>query len=261
MARPTEEYLTNKKNKFAEDFIRQVEELEGGKYSVIGEYTKAKSKIQMRHNTCGFEWGVTPDNFLRRDSRCPNCSGNARLTTEQFKEKMKKEIGTDHMFHGRFYNMRKKILCEHVPCGNKWFVIPYSLQAGVTCPSCNESNGEMKVRKVLESSNLRFVPQKSFDKCRTTKSLNFDFYVPELNLCIEFDGIQHFEPVDFASKGEAWAKEQLDGVVKRDNIKNEFCIQEDIHLLRVNYKMKDNEIVETINSTIRKIQGSKAESL
>jgi len=261
MARPTDEYLNSKRNKFAEDFIRQVEELEGTRYSVIGEYTKAKTKIMMRHNECGFEWGVTPDNFLRRSSRCPDCSGNARLTTEQFKEKMKREIGEEHKFHGRFYSMRKKILCEHIPCGNKWYVIPYSLQAGVTCPTCNESNGEMKVRKILEANLLSFEPQKSFHKCRTTKSLNFDFYVPSLNLCIEFDGIQHFEPVDFASKGTAWAKEQFNGVVTRDSIKNEFCESEGINLLRVNYKMNDEEIREAINSTISKIQGSKAESL
>lgn len=47
------------------DFINRVKRLTGDEYTVLGTYVKAKIKILMRHNNCGHEWEITPDNFSR----------------------------------------------------------------------------------------------------------------------------------------------------------------------------------------------------
>ena len=82
-----------------------------------------------------------------------------------------------------------------------------------------------------------FIPS-SFD----IKILYFDFYLPKFNTCIEYDGEQHFKPVDFAGKGEKWAEQQFAQIQIRDNIKNVYCIDNSIQLLRIKY----TENIETV---------------
>ena len=53
--------------------------------------------------------------------------------------------------------------------------------------------------------------------------LRFDFYLPTYNLCIEYDGEQHFSPIDFANKGSEWANSSFNQNQKRDEIKNQYC--------------------------------------
>lgn len=67
--------------------------------------------------------------------------------------------------------------------------------------------------------NVNFIPQYPFDGCVYKGQLYFDFYLPDFNACIEYDGIHHFESVDFAGKGEEWAKEHFIYTVLRDEVK------------------------------------------
>ena len=65
--------------------------------------------------------------------------------------------------------------------------------------------------------------------------LPFDFYLPQLNKCIEYDGGQHYFPVDFAGKGMEHAEEQFRKTQYRDKIKNDYCKNNGISLLRIPY--------------------------
>lgn len=81
----------------------------------------------------------------------------------------------------------------------------------------------------------------------------FDLYVEELNLAIEYDGEGHFMPIDFAGKGIEHATEQFERCQMRDEIKNRYCFENNIHLLRIPYTQQDNIeelIIETINNII-----------
>jgi very-short-patch-repair endonuclease len=82
-------------------------------------------------------------------------------------------------------------------------------------------------------SEWDFDSQKKFDECRSIRLLPFDFYLPKINMCVEYDGIQHFN-------GWRGDKKSLEGINKRDNIKNKFCISNDIRLLRIHYKDFNN---------------------
>lgn len=66
------------------------------------------------------------------------------------------------------------------------------------------------------------------------------FFIPERNLVIEYDGEQHFAPVDFANKGLLWAKGIFQQTVRHDNIKNNYCLTNGINLLRIPYFDFDN---------------------
>lgn len=109
------------------------------------------------------------------------------------------------------------------------------LTKGHACPVCNNSIGEKCVINYLNEHKINFIPQYSFNDCHYIKQLYFDFYLPDFNACIEYDGIQHFEPVDFAGKGEEWANEQFKYIILRDQIKNKYCKNNYIQLCRIKY--------------------------
>lgn len=119
-------------------------------------------------------------------------------------------------------------------CGN----ISYVSTSDITCQkiqSCGcsrESHGERKVKLILEKNNINFKQEYCFKDLKnplTNQSLRFDFYLPEQNLCIEYDGEQHF--IDSSN----YFFEKLEVIQAKDNIKNEYCKNKDIKLIRIPY--------------------------
>jgi very-short-patch-repair endonuclease len=110
---------------------------------------------------------------------------------------------------------------------------------GHGCPVCNESRGEVKILKFLTENNINFIRQKKFKECKNIKLLSFDFYLPEYNMCIEFDGEQHFRTVN-----EWGGENSYVNIKKNDDIKNDFCDKNSIELIRINYKENINDILK-----------------
>ena len=110
---------------------------------------------------------------------------------------------------------------------------------------CQESRGERKIALFLKSHNIEYERQKTFDKCKNIRNLFFDFYISNLNACIEYDGKQHFFPSEFF--GGIPAFEYLK---KTDTIKNRFCMDNGINLTRISYEKKDKEITSILESAV-----------
>ena len=113
---------------------------------------------------------------------------------------------------------------------------------GQRCPDCTqvESHGEFLVRSYLENNNIRFEPQYRFSDCRNINPLPFDFYLPELNTCIEFDGAFHYEPITKNGISEEQAMINFNNTKIRDSIKTNYCKEKGIHLIRIPYWEMDN---------------------
>ena len=77
--------------------------------------------------------------------------------------------------------------------------------------------------------------QYSFIDCKNNIALRFDFYLPEHNTCIEYDGIQHFKPIKFFN-----GKAGLLKTIKHDQIKNRYCQNNNINLIRIKYNQRKN---------------------
>lgn len=101
---------------------------------------------------------------------------------------------------------------------------------GSGCQICKESKGEAKINNYLNENNIIFERQKTFKNCLYKKQLYFDFYLTDLNICIEYDGIQHFKPIDIFG-GET----EFENIKIRDNIKNKYCEENNIQLIRIKY--------------------------
>lgn len=110
------------------------------------------------------------------------------------------------------------------------------------CTNCSEkSKGENEIKLYLNNNNIEFQREYLFDECRGKKKpLPFDFYIPSLDVCVEYDGKHHFKPIDFAGKGEIWAEENLKTTQQNDQLKNEYCLKNNIPLLRIKYTDFDN---------------------
>lgn len=80
-----------------------------------------------------------------------------------------------------------------------------------------------------------FESEKTFKDLKLKGKLRFDFYISKLNLIIEFDGKQHFEPVRFRGISEELALEKFHHTKKTDEIKNQYCIDNNINIIRISY--------------------------
>lgn len=125
-------------------------------------------------------------------------------------------------------------ICE---CGNRKTVFGSSLRLGLTssCGCSVRSNGEMKIFNFLKEYHVEFIEQKRFDDCKDTYCLPFDFYLPDYNTCIEYDGAQHFYPVEHFG-----GIESFNALKRHDEIKNNFCFANNINLVRIPYTNFDN---------------------
>jgi hypothetical protein len=109
------------------------------------------------------------------------------------------------------------------------------------CPICKESKGERLVSSILTDYNINFVPQKSFSDLKHIRLLYYDFYLPELNMCIEYDGEQHFKPILYWGNEQEFKELQL-----KDKLKTEYCISNNISLLRLTYKDSDADVKKKV---------------
>ena len=108
-------------------------------------------------------------------------------------------------------------------------------QQGCRCPICKTYKGESEVERVLSKYNISHTTQHKFDNCKFYNKLPFDFYIPSMNTCIEYDGKQHFQYV------HTWGGyDEFINRLIRDSIKNIYCKENKIKLIRIPYYEFEN---------------------
>lgn len=164
--------------------------------------------------------------------KCPKCQ-NKYQTTSEFIQKAKITHGTRYDYSKSTYvNSETKliIICKK---HGEFLQLPRSHINGRGCPNCLQSQGENKISTWLENKNINFIPQKKFDGCKYKNKLPFDFYLPNYNICIEFDGEQHVNGWHLSKNKE----KDLELIKIKDEIKNIYCISNNIRLIRIPYNL------------------------
>ena len=209
--------------------------------SVVGEYMNMRTPILHRCNVHNFEWETSPSSVLLGGG-FPKCGGEKiadklRKTHEQY-EKELKSVNPSVVVLGDYIDAVTPILHKCLIDGNEWYVTPSNLLSGYGCPQCNESKGERIVRQWLESHNIKFEPQKRFSDCCDKRPLPFDFYLPDYNAVIEYNGLQHYTARDYFGGEKALAYTQ-----RHDKMKEEYCKNNNIRFLCIPYfKNVDTEL-------------------
>lgn len=136
--------------------------------------------------------------------------------------------------------------CKCGVCKNEFTALPAKINNGhiTSCGCAIQSAGERCVLSTLQELKASFVEQYTFSDCKYKQSLRFDFAIfddNQLLYLIEYDGKQHFEPIEWFGGSKGFEETKI-----RDGIKNEFCQEYDIPLLRFPYTLSTEEIKQQI---------------
>ena len=215
----------NGNGKYTEEEIKIMLEKEG--YILLSKYKNANSEIIVKCNH-GHIWKTSWGKF-QSGRRCPYCSGKFN-SYETIKELIESEDG--YTLLSKECNQLRdkvKIQCKH---GHIYEVMVENFKSGRRCPYCNESKGEKEIGKILKKYGIDFTPQYKFENCKFYKGLPFDFYLPQYNICIEYDGEFHYKMI-------MGFNEFVNGKI-RDTIKTIYCKENEIKLIRIPYWDFDN---------------------
>lgn len=221
-----------KRTKTNEEFLVKVTEKFGNEYSMVSKYTKSTEKITFKHNNCGCEFDMNPYNFLNSSEPCPQCSNRIKITTDYFKQEVFNLVGDEYSVLGEYHSAHAKIQLRHNKCGNVYDGCRNMFLKGHRCPQCYSSKGEDKITKYLRDKSISFKSQKTFKGLVGLGggNLKYDFYIPDYKLLIEYNGEQHYKPVE-AFGGE----NQLEIQKEHDQRKRDYAKEHNYKLLEIGY--------------------------
>lgn len=216
-------------------------------YELLSDFCGFGVKHKWKHKKCGTEFECTPSvlfsvNKLSK-TLCPMCHGTkgVRKTNEQVQQELDIRYGAGAFtLLGDYESCDQPILVKH-SCGHVYKIKADSLLQNSakkktnSCPACvnaSVSAGVTTITRYLEHNNFNFAREWRISDCRDKVALPFDFAVwisGELRL-VEFDGQQHYEPIDYFGGVQGFLNQQ-----KHDRIKNEYCQAHGIPLLRIKY--------------------------
>ena len=240
-----DEYRNNKNPKSRlklNEFIDRSQKMHNGKYDYSKvEYKNNNSEVCIICPIHGEFWQI-PKSHLKGHG-CAACSGKKHLTEDEFISKAKSIHGEKYDYSKVEYINNKKEVTIICPKHGEFWQRPDSHLTGKGCSKCSSSSGERTIRRILNSLEVDFYEQHKFDDCCNIFPLPFDFYLPNYNICIEYDGIQHFEPVEYFGGENKLKKQKIN-----DNIKNKYCETNNIVLIRISYCDDANSILHRILS-------------
>lgn len=220
--------------KSPEKFREEFNHLVGDEYTLLSSYVNSKTKVKVKHNKCGHVYGVNPSSFLA-GRRCPKCFGKFRKTTQQFKDEVYSLVGNEYTVLSEYKSNKKKVIFKHNLCDKTFSMLPTDfIYAGHRCKWCfqhGSSHGNYWVAKALDQLHIKYIREYKFDDCKAKRKLPFDFYLPNMNMCIEYDGKQHY---DMASK--YYSEEEHE----HDLIKDAYCKRKHITLVRLPERKYDS---------------------
>ena len=233
-----------------ESWISKAKDIHGDKFDYsLTKYINATTKLDIICPIHGLQT-MLPHHHINGHG-CGKCgkeqinkSSGKQFSTESFIEKIKK-FELNLSFEKTIYKSKRNLVIVTCPIHGDYETKAEILLKGCGCPKCKSSKGESKIREVLDIFNIKYLEQASFKECRAANNrrLLFDFYIPSINTCIEFDGKQHFEPVEY------WGgQEGLERRKRSDEIKNKFCTDNNINLFRISYNEDIEERLKNIVS-------------
>lgn len=234
----------NNAKKHTYSYVKNYIENEG--FTLISsKYDNKKEKLKIecvKNHVFNMSFGA-----FKQGRRCPKCAKERMMHTYSFVKNFVesneyKLLSNEYL--GSYCKIRLQCPKKHI--FNMSFTKFYNCSE--RCPKCNISKGELEVENFLKKNSIIFQKEKTFEGCRgNSKLLKFDFYLPEHNTCIEYDGGQHFNPVDFFG-GEKYFEIRKD----YDARKTKYCLNNNINLIRITDK-EFKKIEDILNNKFKVI--------
>ena len=208
-------------------------------YSKV-DYVKNNLKVKIICPTHGvFE--QIPNGHLEGQG-CTECgyekvSRDLKLPYETFLIRSKLIHGMTYEYDKKTYTSytdKMRIICKK---HGEFLQTPHShISMSTGCPKCDSSHGERLIRDLLTRKNILFEEQKTFEWLIDKSKLRCDFYLPKYNTVIEYNGIQHYEMIEYFGGESGFKRGQ-----KRDKIKRKLLKENNVKLIEVRYDEKDVE--------------------
>ena len=219
---------------------------------LMSEYHGSEKSITCRCKKCGNTWETIPKVLTANGSGCPECGlSNSKLSRIKPQETFVRElevVNPNIELIGTYIGTHKKTMFKCSIDGTIWHGYPANLLNNTAgCPTCNISAHERMMVQILHDLGINIAQQYSIKDCRLKHPLRFDAFDENRRIAFEYNGEQHYMPIDFAGKGDQWAKESLEITIKRDNAKKDYCIKNNIQMVIIPYWEKDNMKAFIIN--------------
>ena len=258
-----------KQNTFEHIYSVAEEHFGKNKFTLLGEdnANNVHEKVIMHCNMCDDEYPKRINDLLHGYG-CRSCNFTGHITKifrtpDSFKQEVEELTDGEFSVLSNYESTRGKCLFKHNQCQHTFEMKVHNfITLHQRCPYCKKhsmgttnSRGITIIESWLLKHNYSFEKEKKFSDLRSPKSnilLPYDIFIPELNLIIEYDGEQHFRPIEIFG-GETYFKR----VQFNDQVKNEYATKNNIHLLRIKFNLKSH-IPEILTATIQRIldQGS-----
>ena len=216
------------RNRTTEEFIKIAQKIHGDKYDYSKvEYKTVGKKVCITCPEHGEFW-QTPHSHLQGNN-CPKCAHQSyKHTKESFVKEAQKIHGDKYDYSKVEYvnnHTNVRIICpEH---GEFWQT-PNSHLCGRGCPKCKESHLEREINSLLEEIEIDFEREKTFSWLKNTdgNSLKLDFYLPEYNIAVECQGLQHYIPAKNMGGYNGFKRRK-----ENDESKKKLCYEHNIPII------------------------------
>lgn len=228
-------------------FINKAKEVHGGKYSYEQvQYINAHRNVIVECPIHG-KFMQTPNRHLQGGG-CPQCALDS--LSQKFRKSLDAFIAEAKLIHGDKYDYSKVLYINNrrkveitCPIHGCFKQAAGSHLAGMGCPKCSESHLEREIRLELEKHSIKYVYEKRF---KWLGLMTLDFYLPEYNVAIECQGIQHFEDTNLTG---VWKKFNFEAQVERDVKKRQLCKAHGVKLYYYAERERDNFLGEKVFSS------------
>ena len=204
---------------------------EQNQFKLLEDFKGSEVNLLVQCTICGAVQRRSIKSLIQNQG-CQNCQSKQGLkkTPNQFKQELFNLYGGEYEAIGDYKDANTPILIRHTLCGKIYSTKPHNILSnkGGHCPICKViSKGEKAIALFLDAHNIQYETQKRLPEL---KKCPFDFFLPDFNLLIEYQGIQHFEPVSRFGGVPSFNRQQ-----EIDALKKQIAIDTQHNLMIINY--------------------------
>lgn len=227
-----DEKTSKRFGKTQDEFIQQAIGVHGNRYDYSKvQYNETHTNVCIICNKCGKEFWQTPHNHLEGQG-CHWCAGKKK-TTEMFKGELYSIYGDTYILDKVEYINATTKVCMVCKEHGEFYALPNNILSGQGCPNCYKHKGEERVERFLKNKNIKYVTQYEIpNECVLipNKLLRVDFFLPDANTFIEYNGGQHYFPVKMFG-----GQKQFEHQQERDYALRKYCKEHKIKLIEIPY--------------------------
>lgn len=233
------------KKQFEENIVKKY----GTAFTLLTPYVSRDKYVLVRHAICGNVFKIRPYNLIGEVYGCPFCKEKLRMQNKgkQVISRVKSALGKDYKVLSEYKGSSSKIKVLHKKCNS----IFYSncddiIYKNVRCHKCSLYFGEYEIKRYLDMHNIFYNSQKSFNDLRDKNKLSYDFFIPNVNMLIEYQGAQHYFPKTFGGISKEKAKRNLEKQRLHDFLKKEYAKEKGYKLVCIPYTFNTREKISSI---------------